>query len=197
MPFFTKTFEDRLAPKESTGGGYLNASSIADGSAVRMAILSEEPLEGYEVWFSKHDGGMTKRVTPQLPDEELLAQLETQVGGTVTVREGRRAIKQCAAFFVYNYDEAKVQVFSANQKTLLADIGRLTGDEDYSDLSMWDLKVSRRGKGTDTKYSADFVPTKRSNQSVAKQVIQAWDEACEAGADLERLYDGGNPFQAG
>lgn len=195
MPFFSKDFTaTALAPKESSGGGYLNPSSISDGDSVRFCILSEAPLEGVEIWFTKNDGGMTKRITPQYPDAELLAQLEKQVGGTVTERDGRKAIKPCSAFFVYDYEAEAVKVFSANQKTLLAEIERLTSDEDYADLPQWDMKITRRGKGTDTKYSVDMVPTKRSNTKVAQTVINAWDEVCSAGADLEALYEGGNPF---
>lgn len=194
MPFFSKDFTaTALAPKESSGG-YLNPSSIEDGGSVRMAILSESPLEGVEVWFTKNEGGMTKRITPQWPDEELLAQLEKQVNGKVTERDGKKAIKPCSAFFVYDYEAEAVKVFSANQKTLLAEIERLTSDEDYADLAQWDMKITRRGKGTDTKYSVDMVPTKRSNTKVAQTVITAWDAACTSGADLEALYEGGNPF---
>jgi hypothetical protein len=194
MPFFSKDFTATLAPKDSSGGSYLNPSAIPDGGSARVAILSEQPLEGVEVWFIKAGGGMTKRVTPEWPDSELLAQLEKQVDGAVAERDGRPAIKRCCAFFVWNFDDEAVQVFSANQKTLIADIERLTSDEDYSDLAQWDLKITRTGKGTDTKYHAAFVPTKRSNTKVAQQVNEAWDVACKAGADLEALYEGGNPF---
>lgn len=195
MPFFSKDFTSTaLAAKESSGGSYLNPSSIADGSSVRFCILSEEPLLGFEVWFTKDAGGMTKRITPEYPDAELLAQLEKQVGGSVTERDGKKAIKPCASFFVYDFDAEAVKVFSANQKTLLNDIDRLTSDEDYADLSKWDLKVTRTGSGTDTKYHAAMVPSKRSAEKVAKAVLEAWDTACAAGADLEALFDGGNPF---
>jgi hypothetical protein len=197
MPFFSSDFSATLAPKDSsTSGGYLNPSAIEDGGSTRFAILSEEPLEGVEVWFTKDGGGMTKRITPEWPDSELLAQLEKQVGGTVTERDGRKAIKPCSAFFVYDYDAEAVRVFSANQKTLLADLARLFSDEDYSDLAQWDVKITRTGRGTDTKYHAAMVPTKRSNTKVAQAVITAWDEACTAGYDLEALYDGGSPFGA-
>lgn len=196
MPFFPKTFTDTaLAPKESTGG-YLNPSSIEDGGFTQFAILSEEPLVGYEVWFIRHDNSKTKRITPQEPDETLLSQLEADLGAKVVVREGRRAIKPSSSFFVYDFDSSEVKVFSANQKTLLADLERLTGDEDYGDLSKWDVKIRRTGTGTDTKYTVMMVPTKRSDTKIAKAVIDAWDKVCASGADLEALYEGGNPFGA-
>jgi hypothetical protein len=195
MSYFTKDFSATLAPKESASAGiYLNPSSIEDGSTVRFAILSESPLEGVEVWFTKNGGGMTKRITPEWPDDQLLAELCAQVDGEVAERDGKRAIKRCASFFIYDFDAEMVRVFSANQKSLLADIERLASDEDYADLSKWDLKLTRTGKGTDTRYHAAMVPTKRSTEKVAKAVIAAWDEACANGADLEALYEGGNPL---
>ena len=54
--------------------------------------------------------------------------------------------------------------------------------------------MTRTGRGTDTKYHAAMVPTKRSNTKVAQGVINAWDTACENGFDIEALYEGGNPF---
>lgn len=194
MPFFSKDFSATIAPKESTVGDYLNPSSIEDGSSVRFAILSESPLEGVEVWFNKASGGMTKRVTPEWPTDELLSELEAQLDAKVTERDGRKAIKACSAFFVYDFDAERVKVFSANQKTLLQDLERLCSDEDYSDLSKWDVKIGRSGRGTDTKYHVSMVPSKRSNEKIAKAVIEAWDAACKAGADLEALYEGGNPL---
>lgn len=193
MPFFSQTFTNTIASKDSSSG-FLNPSSIEDGGSARMAILSESPLEGYESWFTKDDGKLTKRITPDYPTPALLAYLEKSIGGTVLERDGKKAIKACSAFFVYHYEDEQVKLFSANQKTLLGDINRLTSDEDYADLSSWDLKITRTGKGTDTKYSAMMVPTKRSSKEVQKAIYEAWDEACQAGADLEALYDGGNPF---
>lgn len=194
MAFFTKDFTATLAPKESSSSAFLNPSSIEDGASARFAIVSEEPLEGVEIWFVKNSGGMTKRITPEWPDSDLLAELEEAVDGMVLERDGKPAIKRCASFFVYDFDAECIKVFSANQKTLLADIERLVSDEDYSDLSKWDMKITRTGRGTDTKYHAAMVPTKRSSDKVAKAVTEAWDAAVAAGADLEALYDGGNPF---
>lgn len=195
MPFFSKDFSAAIAPKErSEGGGYLNPSGIPDGGSIRMAILSEEPLEGVEVWFAKAEGGMTKRITPDWPDEQLLSELEKAVNGTVVERDGKKAIKRCASFFAYDYEDGTVKVFSANQATILRDLERLCSEEDYADLNQWDLKITRTGKGTDTKYALAFLPTKRSNDTTAKAVFSAWDAACKAGWSLEPLLEGGSPF---
>lgn len=193
MPFFSTDFTKSLTSKSSTGD-YLNPSAIEDGGSVRFAIVSDSPLEGIEIWFNKAEGGMTKRISAEWPDEELLAQYETEVNGTVTERDGRKAIKPCCAFFVFDYETESIRLFSANQKSLIGEINRLTADEDYSDLSQWDMKLTRNGKGTDTKYAAMMVPTKRSNGKVAALVSAAWAEAKAAGYSLDALFYGGNPF---
>lgn len=194
MPFFSTTFTENVTPKKSTGGNYLNPSSIEDGGSVRFCILSDAPLEGYEIWFSKSGGGKTKRITPDYPDAELLAQLEQSVGGVVDERDGRKAIKLTSAFFCYDYEAECVRLFQASQKSLLHDIQRLTSEEDYADLSQWDLKISRTGIEKETRYHVSMVPTKRCQPSVLTAVTEAWNEAKAAGATLDALYDGGNPF---
>lgn len=198
MPYFSKSFaETALATKDSPSSGYLNPSSIEDGGSIRFAILSESPLEGYEAWFIKEDGGKTKRHYPERPDDALLAQLAKE-GLRVEERDGRKQIKAFSAFFCYSYEEECVKLFSANQVTLLRDIERLTSEDDYSNLNEWDMKINRTGKETQTRYTVSMLPTKRSNTSVAKRVLAAWEEACDAGANIEALFEvGGNPFGGG
>lgn len=40
----------------SSGGGYLSVSKLPDGGSVRFALLSEQPLEGYEAWGANAEG---------------------------------------------------------------------------------------------------------------------------------------------
>ena len=108
MAFFTPEFAASIAPKERGAGAYLNPSSIEDGSSVRFAILSESPLTGYEVWFTKADGGQTKRIFPASPTPAQLQAACAQLGAEVTMRDGKAAIKQAIAFFVYNYETSEV-----------------------------------------------------------------------------------------
>ena len=194
MAFFKSTFSSTVAPKESTSGGFLNPSKLdPDGGTIRFAILSDEPLTGYELWIEKTEGGMTPRRTATEPDPALIADLEADAGGTLVIRDGRPAISPFAAFFVYDYEADAIRVFSATQKTILRELDRLTSDEDYSDLSEWDCQITRNGKGTDTKYSVDLKPTRRKG-TIAARATAAWAEAQTAGADLGALLTGGTPF---
>lgn len=208
MPFFSQSFSASLAPKETESAnrdGYINPSQIGKTlpNPFRCAILSEEPLTGYEIWFDKADGGKTKRISAgDYPSEELLSQYESQIGGTVAYEvdfdtkqpTDRKAIKKCAAFFVYDYDAQAVKVLNYNQISLLKEIDRKTGDPDYEDLGAWDLEISKV-TSPKTSYTADMKPAlRKKDKAVAEKVNAAWEAAKEAGADIWRLTDGGNPF---
>ena len=210
MPFFSQTFSASLAPKETEStsrDGYVNPSQIGKTlpNPFRCAILSEEPLTGYEIWFDKADGGKTKRIAAgDYPSDALLAEYEKQIGGTVAYEvdyetkqpTDRKAIKKCAAFFIYDYEAEAVKVLSYTQVSLLRDIDRKTGDPDYEDLTAWDLEIS---KVTSPKvsYTADMKPALRAkDKKVAAALNDAWEAAKAAGADIWRLTDGGNPFSA-
>ena len=172
----------------------------------RCAILSEAPLEGYQIWFDKTDGGKTKRIAVghDYPSDKVLAEYEHQIGGTVAFEVDfetrqpteRKAIKKCTAFFIYDYDAQMVKILEYTQIGLLRDIDRLTSDPDYEDLSAWDLSITRN-VGVKTTYSADMKPSLRNkDKKVAAAVAEAWEAAVAAGADIFRMTDGGNPFSA-
>lgn len=208
MPFFSKSFSESLAAKDTAApsrDGYINPSQLGRDlpNPFRCAILSEEPLTGYEIWFDKPDGGKTKRVAAgDYPSNELLAEYEAQIGAKVAFEVDyetkkpteRKAIKKCAAFFVYDYEAEAVKVLSYTQVSLLRDIERKTSDPEYDDLTEWDLELS---KSTNPKviYSADMKPAlRKKDKAVAAKLTEAWDKAKAGGADIWRLTDGGNPF---
>ncbi|NBS71549.1 hypothetical protein EBT31_21955, partial [bacterium] len=186
--------------------GYVNPPAIGKTlpNPFRCAILSEEPLTGYEIWFDKADGGKTKRIAAgDYPSDSVLAEYEKQIGGKVAYEvdfetrqpTDRKAIKKCAAFFIYDYEAEAVKVLSYTSIQLLRDVDRLTGDPDYEDLSAWDLQITKTTPKVS--YSADMKPALRAkDKAVGAKVQEAWDNAKAAGADIWRLTDGGNPFSA-
>jgi hypothetical protein len=192
VAFFDKSFSTAIAPKEATGG-FINPSKIEDGGSLRIAILSEEPITGQEIWLEKDGGGFAVRRTAALPTPALISELEADVDGNVCVRDGKPAINTFCAFFAWDFESESVKIFSATQKSILRELDRLTSDEDYSNLGEWDLQIGRTGKGVDTRYTVDFKPTKRKG-SIAARVAAAWEEAQANRADLGALFTGGNPF---
>ncbi len=209
MPFFSTTFSESLTPAESSNSrdGYINPSSIGKTlpNPLRLAILSEAPLEGYEIWFDKADGNKTKRVAAgDFPTPALLAEYEALLDAKVAKKvdfdtkqpTDKDAISKCTAFFVYDYDAESVKVLSYSQVSLLKDIERKTSDPDYLDLTKWDLQINKI-TAPKVSYSADMKPSIRQRDpAVSAKINAAWDEAVAAGANIMRLTDGGNPFSS-
>lgn len=198
MAFFQKSFTTAIAPKEKSTinkEDYLNPTSLDPaGGTARMHVLSESPETGFELWFQTATGNPVPRRVPGNPDQALIAELEAEIGGSIVVRDGRPAIKQFAAFFIWDYDAERVRIFSATQKQILQPLARLTEDPDYAELSDWDIQLTRNGRDLDTKYAVDMKPTKRKGALDAK-ITAAWAEAQSNGADLSTLFiPGANPM---
>lgn len=193
MPFLSKTASD--AVNATTGGGYFSPSKLADGGSVRFALLTDEPIEFYEVWGENAEGNSKPfRFDYEPTYEDVLAELgdftprERDGGGPGTVE-----IKFCIAVPIWNYEAGVVQVLSISQKQLLREIDAYSQDDDYADLTAWDFTISRKGVKLNTKYSLRPAPRKKGSDAT---ISVAWEEARAGGFDLSRLLTGGNPFKA-
>jgi hypothetical protein len=83
---------------------------------------------------------------------------------------------------------------SLTQKSIIKEIDQVSQVEDYADLKAWDFILAKEGTGLNTDYKLRPVPRKSSTQ---KTIDSAWTECQEAGFDIQRLLDGGNPFKEG
>jgi hypothetical protein len=191
MAFFTKEFSTKLA-ESGGGGGFLNPSKIKDGSSARFLILSDEPVVGYELWFDVAGKQKPVRCEDE-PTPAFISATEKKLGGTIVVRDGKQAIKPFTAFYVYDYESSAVKVFSATQVSILADLDRKLSDPDFEDLTAWDVEISRRGAGMDTKYSVDMKPT-RAKGAIATAAQEAYAAVTAAGGSLDALFTGTSPF---
>ena len=95
------------------------------------------------------------------------------------------------AFFVYDYADSKIKVFSVPQKTVIKELDRLSQDEDFADVHSYDLKFSRTGLKMNTEYRVTPVNRKAGSD---EEIKKAWSEAQEAGYDLTQLIAGASPF---
>jgi len=191
MGFLSKQASATVS-SSGTGGGYLQVSKLADGGSVRFALLSDEPLEFYELWAS--DGASSKpfRFLHEPTIEDINAEL-----GDYEAREGRGGpgtvdIKFAIAVPVYSYDSGRVQVLSLTQKSILKELDQISQMEDYEDLLAWDFSLSKKGSGLTTEYQLRPVPRKKG---VQEHIDAAWLEAKAEGFDIKRLIDGANPFK--
>lgn len=178
----------------ATGGGYLSVSKLPDGGSVRFALLSDEPLEGWEVWATGPDGQSKPfRFAEEPTPEDISVEC-----GDFTPREGRGGpgtvdVKFFIAIPVFTYDAGKVQVLSLTQKSIIKELDAVSQLEDYADLLNWDFNLSKKGSGLTTEYTLRPVPRKKGSQ---EHIDAAWEEVKAAGFCLERLLVGGNPFSA-
>lgn len=195
MGFLSKQASANVS-SNSTGGGYLQVSKLADGGSVRFALLSAEPLEFYECWGTSTDGsGASKpfRFDYEPTPEDIAAEM-----GDFEPREGRGGpgtadVKFGIAVPVYNFDSGNVQVLSLTQKSIIKELDQISQEEDYEDLLAWDFNLSKKGSGLLTEYKLRPAPRKKGAQ---EHIDAAWIEAKSNGFDISRLLTGGNPFKA-
>lgn len=87
------------------------------------------------------------------------------------------------AWLIYNFEEATAQVLKQSG-TFFSTLGALTKDPDFgSDPTKHDIRVTRAGKGTDTKYALNL--TKTDNEITTK--------INEAVAEMNLVKDSNEP----
>jgi hypothetical protein len=192
MGFLSKQASASISSSAS-GGGYLQVSKLPDGGSVRFALLSDQPLEGYETWGQCDGQSKPFRFDYQPTPEDVAAEL-----GDFEPREGRGGpgtvdIKFFVAMPVYVFDAGKVQVLQLTQKSIIKELDTISQMEDYEDLLAWDFMLSKKGSGLTTEYTLRPAPRKKGSQ---EHIDAAWLEATAEGFDINRLLTGGNPFKA-
>jgi hypothetical protein len=177
----------------SGGGAYLSPSKIAAGSSVRFALLSDEPLEFYEVWAEGPDGKAKpfRFASEPSPDDLTLA------FGDFTRRMNRdgtgpEPIKFALALPVYNFEAAQVQILQLGQKSIIREIDAISQLPDYEDLTAIDFSLGKEGSGLNTEYKVTPLPRKKGAD---KEIVAAWEDSRAAGFDISRLLEGGDPFK--
>ena len=184
------------ASKQAAGGGgqggYLTVSKLGDGDSYKVAIVSEAPLEFWEVWGESDDGTKKPfRFTGEPSPADITAELgdfKQRLNYEGTQLEPPKFV---IAFFVYDYADSKIKVFSVPQKTVIKELDRLSQDEDFADVHSYDLKFSRTGLKMNTEYRVTPVNRKPGSD---EEIQKVWSEAQEAGYDLTQLIAGASPF---
>jgi len=198
MPFISDRAKKDATATGGTKDGYLNPSSIKDGESTRFALLTDEPLEFFELWGTEN-GNPKARKPFRFADEPTPEDIEVALGGQYArgvTRDGNgyEPVKLAQAVPVYNHDLEKVQVFQWNQKTITNQFDAISQLEDYSDSFLdIDFVLARKGEGKETAYNVQAVPRRKNT---AKAMAAAWEEVQENGFDISRLIGGGDPYNA-
>jgi len=181
------------AAVSGASGGYLTPSKIASGSSIRFALLSDEPVEGYELWADGPDG---KAKSFRFAQEPTPAQIDAKLGEYTRRlnREGTamEPLKFFIALPVYNYESERVEIMQLNQKSLIRELDRISQSDDWNVVEC-DFTMSKTGAGLGTEYK--LLPANRKKGS-DETIADAWADAQSAGFDLSQLLvEGGNPFR--
>ena len=178
---------------KSTGGNYLNPSSITENDVTRITLLGSKSLTGYEVWGQNSEGKRVSLKFAQEPSKEDIINRGDEMHVTLQGDEKPRGFY---AFAVWNYEDEKVQVFQFSQAGLIDPIINALSDEEIGqEPHAFDFKITTNGQsGLDKRYNVQCVPGKRRQPKIDKQVEAAWDEVINNGFDLSQLLVGADPF---
>ena len=190
MPLLSKNAQAAVAG----GGAYLNPRKVAAGSSVRFCLLSDEPLEFYELWGEGADGKAKpfRFESEPSPDDIALA-LGDCIRRLNREGTGPEAIKFCLALPVYNFDTARVEILQLSQKSLIRELDGISQMADYEDILAIDFLLGKEGSGLNSEYKLTPVPRKKGADKV---ITEAWEDTRSAGFDLARLLTNGDPFKA-
>jgi hypothetical protein len=107
-------------------------------------------------------------------------------------KQGKPAeIKRFVCGFVWDYQKERISVMIIDQKTLLQDLHGCIVDPDFGDPQEYDVKITRKVENDFTKYKLVGAPPK----ALLPAIEEAYEALLTAGADLNVMFDNGNPFE--
>ena len=162
MSFLTNNYE-----RSASGSQYLK---FAPNDSATIRIISM-PLEGIEVWKDKKP--IRWKYASEMPKEAYGADDKP---------------KPFAAFGVWHYGDKEYKIYQCNTRSVLQELANLNDVE--GDPLSYDLTITRKGAGLDTKY---YVKASKPKE-LTEEVLFASQEFA-AKVNMEALFTGENPFQ--
>ncbi len=92
---------------------------------------------------------------------------------------------------VWNYQSKNVEILQITQRGIQESLLNYLHDVDFGEPKGYDIVIKRDGEGLETKYQVLAKPPK----ALDKDIAQAYED--KDPIDLTKLYEGGNPFEAG
>ena len=192
MAFISAKASAVVSKGSSNSGGFLSASKLSDGDSMRIAIVSPEPLEFWTVWGESESG---QKKPFRFLAEPSTSDIEAELGEFKQRMnyEGTELEKPkfAISLFVFDYQDEKIKVLEIGQKTIIKELDKISQTEDYQDIHAWDFVISRTGTKMATEYRLLPAPRKKGFDS---KIQKAWEDAIEAGYDIQQLLVGGSPF---
>jgi hypothetical protein len=153
--------DDYIQPE--SGGSYMK---LQDGEN-KIRILSK-PIVGWLDWKDKKPYRFHMNAKPEKPMD-------------------KNPIKHFWAFIVWNYNDQAVQILEITQQTIQSAINNLNKDSDWGSPFDYDIKITKKGKDLETKYSVIPGAKKPIEDDVKKAAL---DKPCY----LDALYKGEDPW---
>lgn len=152
--------------------------------ANKFRMLST-PIVGNEYWVTETKEGGEERRVPK----------RKRNGEQILVRdlEEDSVVKPFWAFVVWNYTQEAVQILELTQKTIMRTMKSYFEEDDWGNpigKDGYDFVITRKGEGYDTEYGVIANPKKQLD----KETVEIFESMK---INLEALFDGEDPFEAG
>lgn len=144
-----------------------NYTKLKEGDN-KVRILTA-PVIGYEYFTVENKPKRSKTMFKETPD----------------IKEDGK-VKEFWAFGVWNYDLNTLQVMEITQAGIKTQLTELASDDDYGSPLLYDIKISKTGKGLDTRYQVKPLPPKDFDNAQAIKDAES--------LNLEALFDWADPF---
>jgi hypothetical protein len=140
----------------------------------RVRVLSNAVV-GWEGWKNnkpfRHEGNVCK-IKPEQVDLN---------------QNGNPNINYFWAFVVWNYTEKKLQIWEITQKTIMTVLKDFEDSNDWGDLKLYDIEVSKTKVGDKTTYTTIGIPPKPVSEEIKN--LYASTEI-----DLSKMFSGDYPI---
>lgn len=146
-----------------SGGNFMK---LQDGEN-KIRILSR-PIVGWLDWKDKTPYRFPMKQKPEKPMD-------------------KNPIKHFWAFIVWNYNDQAVQILEITQQSIQAAIANLSKDEDWGAPFEYDIKITKKGKDLETKYTVTPIPKKPIADNIKQAAL---DKPCY----LDALFSGSDPW---
>lgn len=140
----------------------------------KFRILSSA-IVGWEYWNTDNKPVRSKEPVRKRPTDIKLED------------DGTFRILHFWAFVVWDYKSEEVKIMEIKQKTIMNPIKEYVDNKDWGDPKTYDITISKKGDGFDTRYTVMPSPKTEITQEVS-------DIYKENPVNLEMLFSGGDPF---
>lgn len=163
---------------------YIQLSKQDEGKAYRYRFIGPG-ITGYCTWVETDGKSSPLRWREKPEGDDIPGNLQ------INRKSGKPAeIKRFVCGFAWDYQKERIAVLFIDQKTILQELHASISDEEFGDPQGYDIKITRTVKNDFTSYKLVAAPPKALLDSIA----EAYDKLIEDGADLDVMFENGNPF---